>query len=118
PLKRVDEALGGALSRVSQEEKFNVEIGKGVMINTLGKIRAERVLLIDLGKKQKFSSDVLRKAGIFTAKRAKPFSESIAFGFAVDGKKENASALIEGIMLGGYEFNHKKTKDKQGEAIK
>ena len=118
PVKRVDEALGGALSRISQEEKFNGEIGKGVMINTLGKIRAERVLLIGLGKKQKFSSDVLRKVGIFTVKRAKPFSENIAFGFAVDGKKENASALIEGIMLGGYEFNKYKTNDKKWGGIK
>jgi leucyl aminopeptidase len=117
-VKKVDEALGEALSRASKEEKFNGEMGKSVMINTLGKIGAERVLLLGLGKKSNFSHDVLRRVGILTAKRAKAFSERIAFGLGVDGGKGNASALIEGMMLGSYEFNKYKTNDKKGEGIK
>ncbi|MCI0453913.1 MAG: leucyl aminopeptidase [Candidatus Dadabacteria bacterium] len=117
-IKKVDDALAGALSRNSREEKFSGELGKGVMINTLGKIGAKRVLLAGLGKKPKFSSDVLRKVGIFTAKRAKLISEEIAFSFPVNGKKGNTSALIEGVMLGNYEFNKYKTNDKKWEGIK
>jgi leucyl aminopeptidase len=117
-VKKIDEALGGALSRVSQEEKFNGELGKSVMINTLGKIGAERVLLVGLGKKSKFSSDVMRKVGIHTAKRVKSFSESIAFGIEIGDKKGNASALIEGLILGGYEFDKYKTNNKKEGGIK
>ncbi len=117
-IKKVDDALAGALSHNSREEKFSGELGKGVMINTLGKIGAKRVLLTGLGKKPKFSSDVLRKVGIFTAKRAKPISEEIALSFPVNGKKGNTSALIEGVMLGNYEFNKYKTNEKKWEGIK
>jgi leucyl aminopeptidase len=117
-VKKVDEALGGALSRTSEEERFKGEMGKSVMINTLGKIGAQRVLLLGLGKRSKFSHDVLRKVGILTSKRAKAFSESVVFDLEIDGKKGNTSAIIEGVMLGGYEFNKYKTNDKKWEGIK
>jgi len=118
PVKRVDEALGGALSRISQEEKFSGELGKSVMINTLGKIGADRVLLVGLGKKSRFSSDVLRKVGILTAKRTKAFSGNIAFSLEINGQKGNASALIEGLILGSYEFDKYKTNNKKENGIR
>lgn len=117
-VKRVDEALGGALSRISQEEKFSGELGKSVMINTLGKIGADRVLLVGLGKRSKFSTDVLRKVGILTAKKTKAFSGNIAFGLEIEAHKGSVSALIEGLMLGSYEFDKYKTNNKNENGIR
>lgn len=117
-VKKVDTALGAALSLISQDEKFNGELGKSVIVNTLGKIGAERVLLVGLGKKAGFSSNNLRKAGILTAKKVKPFSENVAFNFEIDGKKGNISAIVEGLTLGAYEFDKYKTNNKKGNGIK
>jgi len=112
-VKKVDEALGGSLSRISQEERFNGELGKCVMLNTLGRIGSDRVLLVGLGKKERFSPDVLRKAGILTAKKTKPYTGSISIGIDIGGHNGNTSALIEGFMLGSYEFDKYKTGNKK-----
>ncbi|HWP92809.1 MAG TPA: leucyl aminopeptidase [Thermodesulfobacteriota bacterium] len=112
-VKKVDESLGGSLSRISQEEKFNGELGKCVMLNTLGRIGAERVLLVGLGKKGRFSPDVLRRAGILAAKKTKPYSGNISIGLDIGGHNGNVSALIEGFMLGSYEFDKYKSGNKK-----
>lgn len=117
-IKKVDGALGGALGLVSQDEKFNGELGKSILVNTLGKIGADRILLTGLGKKAGFSSDNLRRVGIVAAKKIKPFSDNVAFGLEIDGKRGDVSALIEGFVLGNYEFDKYKTNNKKGNGIK
>ncbi|MER3447278.1 MAG: leucyl aminopeptidase [Candidatus Dadabacteria bacterium] len=117
-VKRIDDALGGALSRTCDEERFNGEMGKSIMVNTLGRIGAQRVLLLGLGKKSKFSQDVLRKVGIITAKKARSFSDTIAFDIPIDRKKGSVSAVVEGALLGSYEFSKYKTNGKKSQGIK
>jgi len=117
-VKKVDSALGGALSLISQDEKFNGELGKSVLVNTLGKIGAERVLLVGLGKKVALSSDNFRKVGILTAKKVKQFAETITFNSEADLKKGYLTALIEGLTLGSYEFDKYKTNNKKVNGIK
>jgi leucyl aminopeptidase len=117
-VKKIDDVLGGVLSRTCEEEKFKGEMGKSIMVNTLGKIGAQRVLLLGLGKKSKFSQDVLRKIGIITAKRARAFSDTLAFGIPINEKKGSSSAVVEGVLLGNYEFNKYKTNGKKGQGIK
>jgi leucyl aminopeptidase len=116
-VKKIDDALGRVLTRTCEEEKFNGEIGKSVMVNTLGKIGAQRVLLLGLGKKSKFTEDVIRKVGIITAKRARSFSNNVAFCIPTNGKKGSGSAIVEGVMLGSYEFSKYKTNGKRGQGI-
>jgi len=111
-LLNADKALGNVLARIFEQEKFTGDIGKSFMINTLGKILAERVLIIGLGKRSKLDPDVLRKMAIVAAKKTIPFSQHIAFSLEkVDGKGY-LSALIEGMILGCYEFNKYKTNNK------
>lgn len=117
-VKRIDDVLEGSLSRICDEERFNGEIGKSIILNTLGKIGAQRVLLLGLGKRANFSQDVLRKVGIIAAKRAKVFSDTLAFGIPINGKKGSVSAVVEGVILGSYEFNKYKTNDKKGQGIR
>ena len=114
-LKKADKALGNVLDCTFEQEKFKGEIGKSVMINTLGKIKAGRILIVGLGKRPKFSLDVLRKVGIHTAKVTNSLSKRTAFALEVTGKRGTYSALSEGMMLGCYNFNKYKTKDKPSE---
>ncbi|HEX3035462.1 MAG TPA: leucyl aminopeptidase [Thermodesulfobacteriota bacterium] len=116
-VRKVDKALGGALSRISEEEKFGGELGRSIMVNTLGKIGAERVLLLGLGKKSKFSPDVSRRAGVLAVRKSKSFSRNIVYDLPGIGKKGDLAGLIEGTMLGGYEFDKYKT-NKKAQGIK
>ena len=111
-IKKADEALENVLDRTFEQEKFKGEIGKSVMINTLGKIQADRILIVGLGKRSKFSLDVLRKVGIHTAKRTNSLSQRTTFALEIAGNRGNFSALSEGMILGCYNFDKYKTKDK------
>ncbi|MGQ0794366.1 MAG: leucyl aminopeptidase [Deltaproteobacteria bacterium] len=116
--KQIDEAMEGALAGVAQDEKFTGEFGKFVEIYTLGKAAPERVLYIGIGKRGSLSADALRKIGITAAKRAKGLSGSIAFGIETEGKKGLASALIEGMILGSYDFDKYKTGAKKDAGLR
>ncbi len=110
PAKSVNDALGGVLKRLSGEEKFEGDLGKSIIVNsTFGKISAGRVLVLGLGEKSELSEDVIRKAGILTAKIVKSYCSSIAFGNQFCEGGGYVSALAEGVMLGAYEFNKYKT---------
>lgn len=114
-VKKADQALENVLERTFEQEKFKGEIGKSVMIHTLGKIQADRVLIVGLGKRSKFSLDVLRKVGIHTAKRTNSLSKKTAFALEVPDNRGSFAALSEGMMLGLYNFNKYKTNDKGSE---
>lgn len=118
-IKKVDRALDNVFDRTFKQEKFLGEIGKSVMINTLGKIKADRVLIAGLGKKSKFSLDVLRKVGIHAAKRTNSLFERTAFALEIGETRGIFSALAEGMMLGCYSFNKYKTSnsDANGDRI-
>ncbi len=118
-IKDADKALENVLDRTFEQEKFKGEIGKSVMINTLGKIKAARILIVGLGKRSKFSLDVLRRVGIHAAKRTNSLSQRTAFALEDAVKRGNLSALCEGIMLGYYNFDKYKTEEKgpEGERI-
>ncbi|MGH7901205.1 MAG: M17 family peptidase N-terminal domain-containing protein, partial [Thermodesulfobacteriota bacterium] len=45
-----DTALGNVLNRIFEQEKFSGEIGKSVILNSLGRIDADRILITGLGK--------------------------------------------------------------------
>ncbi len=109
-IKDADQALENVLDRTFEQEKFKGELGKSVMINTLGKIKPDRILIAGLGKRSKFGIDVLRKFGIHTAKRTNSLSQRMAFALEEPVKKGNLSALCEGIMLGCYNFDKYKTQ--------
>lgn len=114
-IKGADKALENVLERTFEQEKFKGEMGKSVMINTLGKIQADRILIVGLGKRSKFSLDVLRKVGIHTAKMTCSLSQKTAFALEVAEKRGNFAALSEGMMLGLYNFNKYKTNEKGSE---
>jgi leucyl aminopeptidase len=56
----VDEALGGLISRVIAQREFQGKAGSSVLLHTQGKLRAERVLVIGLGKQEEFGLESVR----------------------------------------------------------
>src|SRR5581483_2516206 len=68
PLKPVDAALGGALSKLAAKEEFVGKRDQTLSLGTLGRISVEKVVLVGLGDKGGFRAPAVRT---FAAKAAR-----------------------------------------------
>lgn len=118
--KEIDRTLGGALSKLSESERFDGDSGKSVMISsTFGKTGAARVLLLGLGKKSEFSPAVVRNAGYSSAKKLKNFCANLVFSELFCKDRKHVCALAEGLILGAYDFDkYKSNHEAEGEIEK
>ncbi|TDI92162.1 MAG: leucyl aminopeptidase [Candidatus Dadabacteria bacterium] len=117
-VKSINDSLGNALKNISEEERFEGDLGKSLMLSrTLGKIGSKRVLMVGLGEKTEFSTNTLRKIGTLVTNKVKGLSSIIAFSSELFRGPGHISALTEGLLLGSYEFNKYKTNNSEGNEI-
>ncbi len=113
----VDRALGGALRELIKSAEFEGKANQVSVFHTQGKIPAKRVLLVGLGKKKDARLDAVRQAMGSAAKRAHQLGASSFHAVLPDlgipraGASQVAQAMVEGAMLGGYEFRAYRTED-------
>ncbi len=109
-----DQALGGYLGVLLKQHEFSGKPNKSRLIHTLGKIPAERLVIIGLGKKRDLTAERLRQ-GSGTAMQALRNSGindcASLLHLAGKGGDENLRAMIEGAALGNYAFSQYKTKN-------
>ena len=105
-----DSALGGAISSLIADKEITGKLGESAVIHTLGKLPAKRVLVVGLGKREKFDPDAARSASASAARRLRQLgakrAATIAHGAGIGDLDagESAQALAEGALLGLYEF--------------
>jgi len=115
----IDQALGGAITRLIAEGEIKGKLNEITLIHTLGKMEAERVVVLGLGKQEKFTLDsiraamaeackFLRKLGV---KQATTIVHGAGIGSMDAGKA--AQALTEGSILGLYTFRKHITKEPE-----
>ncbi|MGE5047700.1 MAG: leucyl aminopeptidase [Deltaproteobacteria bacterium] len=110
----VDAALGGLLSRCAKEEEFSGKEGQVLSLHTHGRIGAQRVALLGLGKEKDAdrSLEQLRVAASRAVKLAKSAgARSLALAGHLDGASE-LQAVSEGASLGAYVFDRYKKEKK------
>ncbi len=114
---RVDQALGGMISRVIKRGDFKARSGMVHLLYPSGAILPERILLAGLGKRPDFTLNRLRQA----AGKSAPALRTVGatdVTFLIDGlnqeQEENGQAIAEGSMLGLYRFLKYKTGDNNG----
>ncbi len=109
---RLDEALGGVLSQVVAEERFEAKAGSTLVVHTHGRIPAKRVIIAGLGPKASFDLDVLRQAAAATVRRAADMHATHLALAPVAIPPHSAEVLtqarVEGAILGGYRFTRYK----------
>ena len=94
------------------------KIGDLSIIQTLGEIPAQKILIAGLGPKNKFTSDVLRRVSGIVAQKARSmrlaeFSIIVPENFPID-VKSMVPAIVEGTTLSMYSFNkYKKEKNEK-----
>jgi len=115
----VDQALGGAITRLIAEGEIKGKLNEITLIHTLGKMEAERVVVLGLGKQEKFTLDSIRTAMAesckFLRKLGVKQAATIVHGAGIGGMEAGkaAQALTEGCILGLYTFRKHITKEPE-----
>ncbi len=112
----VDAATDGAIASHIKKEKFE---GKAVQITDLtpaGGVKASRVIIVGLGKRDKVDANAVRKAAGAAAKRARDLQVktlAIAHIGSEAGlpAEQIGRAIAEGAVLSVYRYTQLKTED-------
>jgi leucyl aminopeptidase len=112
----VDEKLGGRLRALVGSGELRGERGEAVLLHTTDALDAPRVVAAGLGPRDEVDADALRTAGAVAAQALARvggticwlLDESLPMELA-----EQASALVEGTIIGGYSPGLWKTQDPE-----
>lgn len=113
----VDKAVNGAITALIEREGFEAKLGQVSDLTPSGDIKAPKIILVGLGKQDEFDVNKVRIAASAAAKRAKSLSAkhvaTILHGAGVGGMDPAVAsrALVEGTILGTYEFTKHRTTD-------
>lgn len=118
----LDQQLDGAISFLINTKDFTGEAGSTALLYTNGKIAAPRVLLVGLGKQEKFDAHAARKAAAVAAKTLSKLKSVERFATVVHGAGAGAldvtvaaQMLAEGTQLALYQSpQYKREKKTKG----
>ncbi len=116
----LDKALGGQLQELRKSGEFIGKNQQSVLIHTRGAVPAKRILFMGLGKKNEVTLDRVRQAMGTASKKVKEagaqtFSGPLLGAEALSASSSDiAQAMVEGAMLGAYQFNHYRSNNENG----
>ncbi|RJS19265.1 leucyl aminopeptidase [Corallococcus sp. H22C18031201] len=115
PLAAADAAFEGKLRAAAAQEGFKAKAEQSFVIHTLGRLGAERVLLLGLGARARYRPEVLRLAAGRAAKTAQRLKvTSLAIAVPTTSHADEAlRATVEGLELGAYRFDKYKASAKE-----
>ncbi|MDP2952760.1 MAG: leucyl aminopeptidase [Chloroflexota bacterium] len=119
----VDQALGGAISRLITEGEIKGKLSEVTLLHTLGKIPPQRVAVVGLGKAQELTLDRVRGATAEVCRALRRVGATqvatIVHGVGQGGisPEQAAQAVVEGALLGLYTFRRHLTKEAEHKDI-
>ncbi|RII28649.1 MAG: leucyl aminopeptidase [Geobacter sp.] len=119
-ITRLDRAMEGRLLPLCRQEDFAGKLDKTKMVHSLGRLPAERILLIGLGKRKDFTVERLRRASgtmVQVLKKARLERGSSLLHSAAGDDTDKIRAVAEGALLGSYEFSQYKTASGEESAV-
>src|SRR4051812_31336786 len=102
----------GELDGIRDDAKANNFTGKerDLMVTYPGR-PAKRLIVVGLGKKDKFTTEKLRRAAAQIAQRARALDlDQISLVPPPGDRAENAQAVVEGVALALYEYKRWKSR--------
>ncbi|HYO54420.1 leucyl aminopeptidase [Archangium sp.] len=115
PLAGADSALEGRLVSAATQEGFKGKGEQTFVMHSLGRLETERVVLLGLGSRDKYTPEVLRLAAGRAAKTAQRLKVRTLV-FSVPETQDVIAALravVEGLELGAYRFERYKSSAKE-----
>jgi leucyl aminopeptidase len=116
---RLDNKVGGAIKDMIGLGDFKGKAKSTALIYTQGKIPAKRIMLVGMGKRDDFDTDVLRKAAAAAAHKAidlKAKSLALCLHCCIGKKIDDqmlGQVIAEGVYLGGYRYDEYITQNKK-----
>ena len=121
----VDKAIDGLLSSyVIKKEGFKGKLNEMYVLPTHGKLPADKVLLVGLGKQKDFSLNKIREVSSKVIRKVKALKAktacTILHGAGTAGLEafDCAQMITEGAILGNYKFDKYKSKKNTDKEIK
>lgn len=108
-LRKIDRALNDEISLFIKSKEFRGENGQIKIISTQRRIPAKKIVLAGLGKEREFTSERLRRISSATAKAIR---EQGMKNFSTALGSKGVQAVVEGIVLGLYDFRKYVTVEK------
>ncbi len=112
----VDAALGGAISTAIRDGDFLGKWGETLLLRPGKGVASPRVLVLGLGKKEKFSLDLVRQSALPVVRLAKKLRlrtvASVLHGAGIGGLEPEAAARFAalGAALSNYEYDRYKSE--------
>ena len=110
----VDEKLGGLLRQLTENGELRGDRGESLLLHTNGRLEAPRVVAAGLGKRDQPDADAFRTAGAAAAQSLARVGGTLLWLLDESlplSLPEQAAALVEGTILGGYTPGQWKTQD-------
>ncbi|MHB1132584.1 MAG: leucyl aminopeptidase [Chloroflexota bacterium] len=112
----IDRALGGFIAGLIGRKEITGKLNEVTIFHTMGKLPAERVAVIGLGKKEEFTLERARQAAGSVARRVQQlkierFATIAHGGQAGLSPAEAGQAVVEGSQLATYRYLRYKTED-------
>jgi leucyl aminopeptidase len=113
----VDRALGGMITRLIADREITGKTGEIVVLHDCRKLKAQKVIIVGLGKQRELCPDNIRKAAGAAAKKARDIKAkkvgTIVHGAGIGGMDPASAAqsLVEGSYLALYNFTEYKKPD-------
>ena len=108
---RFDRLTGGRLARLLASGEAKPDAGSVAVVHVDG-VRAERIALVGVGDAGELDADGIRTGAAAAARAAAPLGGRLAWvvddAMALSGE-EQVRAVVEGVLLGGYDAGHWKT---------
>ena len=112
----VDEKLAGRLARLVESGELRGERGEAVLLHVDGELDTPRVVAVGLGKGDALDLDAFRTAGAAAAHALRRVGGTVCWLLdeSLDVPlTDQAAALVEGTILGGYSPGGWKTEDAE-----
>ena len=115
-----DAQLGSRLRRLADDGELRGELGKTVVLHTDGGSSARRVVVAGVGKRADMDADAIRTAASAVVRRLRDVGGTLAW--LLDDSlplsfDEQARAVVEGAVLGGYSPARWKTEEQPSKPI-
>ena len=112
----VDEKLGGLLAQLAGSGELRGDRGEALLLHSSGDLDAPRLVAVGLGKRDDVDADALRTAGAAAAQALSRVGGTL--GWLLDESlpvslPEQARALVEGTIIGGYTPGGWKTQEPE-----
>lgn len=111
----LDPSISFTIKEIFDTKEFTGVLGSSVILHTMGKGFMKKIMLVGLGKREKFTNETARITAGKAALKAKEavLTEFCILPFSLNLDDSLLEAICEGICLSLYSFTRYKTNDNE-----